>query len=151
LVESVCRCIPGDQAHHSSTFRRLHAYDFFNQLTNAQLRDRVDQHSPAHRERLYPPTETLSLFMAQTLSPDRTCQLAVNRYAVDRHANGLKPCSTHTGGYCKARQRLPLEMVRSLTRETGELVSSQLALAWPPSQVGRWHDRHVSRHPDEPG
>jgi hypothetical protein len=58
---------------------RLHAYDFFNLLTRPPLLDRVDQHSPAYRERLYPPTETLSLFMAQTLSPDHACQSTVNR------------------------------------------------------------------------
>ncbi|PKO90401.1 MAG: hypothetical protein CVU16_10330, partial [Betaproteobacteria bacterium HGW-Betaproteobacteria-10] len=100
------------------------------QLTSGPLLARVDQHLPAHRERLYPPTETLSLFMAQTLNPDRACQMAVNRYAVDRHANGLKPCSTHTGGYCKARQRLPLEMIRSLTRETGGMIASQAQANW---------------------
>jgi hypothetical protein len=93
--------------HHA---RHLHAYDFFNLLTGTTLLDQVDQHLPPHRERLYPPTDTLSLFMAQSLNPDGACQQVVNRHAVDRIANGLKPCSTHTGAYCKARQRLPLEM-----------------------------------------
>jgi len=58
---------------------------------------RVDQHLPLHRERLYSPTETLSLFMTQTLNPDSSCQQTVNQYAIDRMANGLKPCSTNTG------------------------------------------------------
>jgi len=39
--------------------------------------------------------------------------------------NGLKPRSIHPGGYCKARQHLPLEMIRSLVRETGEPIASQ--------------------------
>jgi hypothetical protein len=110
--------------------QRLQAYDYFNLLTRSPLLDRVDQHSPAYRERLYPPTETLSLFMTQTLNSDRACQSIVNRYAVDRHAHGLKPCSTHTGGYGKARQRLPLEMMRSLTRETGGLIARQAQTHW---------------------
>ena len=113
--------------HHA---RHLHAYDFFNLLTGDALLERVDRHLPPHRERLYPPTETLSLFMAQTLNPDRACQHTVNRYAVDRIANGLKPCSTHTGGYCRARQRLPLEMIRSLAQETGLQISSQAQANW---------------------
>jgi hypothetical protein len=113
--------------HHA---RQLHAYDFFNLLTGDSLLERVDQHLPPHRERLYPPIETLSLFMAQTLNPDRACQHTVNRYAVDRLANGLKPCSTHTGGYCRARQRLPLEMVRSLVRETGQQIARQAQANW---------------------
>jgi len=29
-----------------------------------------------------------------------------------------------TGGYCRARQRLPLEMVSALTRQTGQLLVS---------------------------
>jgi hypothetical protein len=99
-------------------------------LTGDALLERVDQYLPPHRERLYPPTETLSLFMAQTLNPDRACQHTVNRYAVDRIANGLKPCSTHTGGYCRARQRLPLEMIRSLAQETGAQISNLAQANW---------------------
>jgi hypothetical protein len=113
--------------HHA---RHLHAYDFFNLLTGATMLDRVEQHLPLHRERLYPPTDTLSLFMAQSLNPDGACQQVVNRHAVDRVANGLKPCSTHTGAYCKARQRLPLAMVRSLTRETGRQIAKQAQSNW---------------------
>lgn len=113
--------------HHA---RHLHAYDFFNLLTGDALLEQVDRHLPPHRERLYPPTETLSLFMAQTLNPDRACQHTVNRYAVDRIANGLKPCSTHTGGYCRARQRLPLEMIRSLAQETGLQISNLAQANW---------------------
>jgi hypothetical protein len=72
----------------------------------------------------------LSLFMAQTLNPDGACQRIVNQYAVDRVANGLRPCSTHTGAYCKARQRLPLEMVRSLARETGQQITQRAQANW---------------------
>ena len=56
--------------------------------------------------------------MAQSLKPDRVYQQVVKRHAVEPIANGLKPRSTHTGAYCKARQRLPLEMSRALVRET---------------------------------
>lgn len=110
--------------------QRLHAYDFFNLLTGDTLLEQVEQHLPPHRERLYPPTDTLSLFMAQTLNPDGACQRVVNQHAVDRVANGLRPCSTHTGAYCKARQRLPLDMVRSLTRETGQQITQRAQANW---------------------
>ena len=122
---------PSHQQHRVGRHARsLHAYDFFNLLTASTLFDRVDHHLPSHRERLYPPTDTLSLFMAQSLSPDGACQQVVNRHAVDRIANGLKPCSTHTGAYCKARQRLPLEMARSLTRETGQQIAKHAQANW---------------------
>ena len=55
----------------------------------------------------FPRTETLSMFLAQALSTDRSCQQAVNASAVKRLAGGLPHCSTHTGGYRRARQRLP--------------------------------------------
>ena len=55
------------------------------------------------------------MFMAQALKPDRSCQGIVNDAAVKRLLHGLPPCSTKTGGYCKARQRLPLETVSGIS------------------------------------
>lgn len=117
--------------------RAIHAYDFFNVLTNPELLDVVDQQLPAHRERLFPPTTTLSLFMAQTLNADASCQATIDRHVVERIANHLSPCSTATDAYCKARQRLPLTMVRSLLRHTGRWLTGQSATAW------RWQGRAV--------
>jgi len=87
------------------------AYSFFNLLTSPQLLDVVEAQLPNHRERLYPPTTTLSLFMAQALNSDASCQNTVDQHVVERVFNGLPVCSTVTGAYCKARQRLPVEMV----------------------------------------
>lgn len=121
------------QRHASS----VDAYAFFNLLTAPELFDCVESLLPAHRERVFPPTETLSMFMAQALSADRSCQRVVNDLAVKQLHSGLKPCSTHTGGYCRARQRLPVEMVSSLVRSTGNLISARSA------QAGRWMGRPV--------
>jgi hypothetical protein len=35
----------------------------------------------------------------------------VNDASVKRLIGGLPVCSTHTGGYCRARARLPLSML----------------------------------------
>jgi hypothetical protein len=51
------------------------------------------------------------MFITQALSADKSCQKIVNDMAINKCINGLKLSSTHTGGYCRARQRLPLEMV----------------------------------------
>jgi hypothetical protein len=48
-------------------------YAMFNLLTGPQLLDRVEALLPEHRERLFPPTETLSMFIAQVLSADGGC------------------------------------------------------------------------------
>jgi hypothetical protein len=70
------------------------------------------------------------MFLAQALSADRSCQWAVNDSAVKRLTGGLSPCSTHTGGYCRARQRLPQEMVCTLTRHSGRWLAEHLPPAW---------------------
>lgn len=118
-------------------YKRVKAYrqdtnsdDFFNLLTSDALLDKVEELLPAHRERLYPPTETLSMFLAQAMSADRSCQNSVNRAAVQRLGGGLTVGSTHTGGYCRARQRLPVEMVTRLTQYLGEQINEQLPSAW---------------------
>ena len=85
---------------------------------------------PEHRERLYPPTETLSMFLAQAMSADRSCQNAVNQAALQRLCSGLTVNSTHTGGYCRARQRLPLNMVSCLAQNLGEQIDDQCPNEW---------------------
>lgn len=103
---------------------------FFNALTSAQLLEATEALSPQHRERLYPPTVTLSMFMRQALDADGSCQKVVNGWAVQRAACGLKPCSTRTGAYCRARARLPLSMASGLARETGRQLHARARAQW---------------------
>jgi hypothetical protein len=79
------------------------SYAFFNLLTGPQLLDGIESLLPDHRERLFPPTETLSMFLAQVLSADGSCRQAVNDAAIKRFVGGLQSCSTNTSAYCQAR------------------------------------------------
>jgi len=106
------------------------AVEFFNILTSAQLLDTTEALLPEHRERLYPPTVALSMFMRQVLQADGSCQKAVNGWAAQRAADGLSPCSVRTGGYCRSRQRLPLEMLSTIAREKGRLLSEKALTQW---------------------
>lgn len=135
-----------NRTHHAATLQqkriRQHSvssdsFRFFNLLTSPELLDQVESLLPDHRERLFPPTETLSMFLAQALSEDRSCQRAVNDVAVKRLTGGLSVCSTHTGAYCRARQRLPIEMVSTLTRYTSRLATENIPELW------RWQGRSV--------
>lgn len=110
---------------------------FFNLLTGPELLDIVEEQLPVHRERHYPPTLTLSMFLSQAMSADGSCQRAVNEANASRVVCGLSPISVNTGGYCSARQRLPVEMVRKLVRETGNTLCTQLPQTW------QWCGRHV--------
>jgi len=121
--------------HHYAT--NSDAYAFFNLLTSPALLDQVEWLLPEHRERLFPPTETLSMFLAQAMSADRSCQQAVNESALKRMMGRLPRCSTHTGAYCRARQRLPSAMIRSLVQATGQQTSARTPSAW------HWRGRRV--------
>ena len=119
---------------HSATTDNL---DFFNLLTSPALFEQLEAVLPEHRERLFPPAETLSLFLTQVMNSDQSCQQIVNQTAIRRITMGLPVCSTHTGAYCRARQRLPSEMIQRLTRFLGNEMSAQTPDAW------RWRDRRV--------
>ena len=110
--------------------RTTQTVEFFNVLTSPELLQMTEALLPEHRERLYPPTVALSMFMRQVLEADGSCQKAVNGWAAQRAADGLTACSVRTGGYCRARQRLPLQMVSTLTRETGRLLSEKALTQW---------------------
>lgn len=119
---------------HRSTANSL---SFFNLLTSDSLFDKLESLLPEHRERLYPPTETLSMFLAQSMNSDRSCQNIVNQTAINKIAGGLSSASTSTGGYCRARKRLPVSLVTEITQEIGRLIDEHTPLQW------LWKQRRV--------
>jgi len=70
------------------------------------------------------------MFVSQSLNSDRSCQQIVNQAAVQRLLKGLPVCSTHTGGYCRARQRLPLDLVSGLAIHVGRQIDQQVPDRW---------------------
>jgi hypothetical protein len=121
----------------SRSAEQIGAVDFFNLLTGPELLEMTDALLPEHRERLYPPTLALSMFMGQVLSEDGSCQKAVDGWAAQRAAEGLSVQSVNTGAYCKARQRLPVEMVSTLSRYTAQQLTARAQDQW------RWRGRSV--------
>lgn len=106
------------------------AIDIFNALTHPELLDYLEAELPPHRERLFPPTETLSMFIAQVLSADGSCRNAVDQAATQRLINDLPLCSTATGGYCQARARLPLDFIADLTKTIAARIEAQVPQSW---------------------
>jgi hypothetical protein len=82
------------------------------------------------RERVYPPTVTLWMFLSQVLSSDHSCRNTVARLLAWRSSQGLPPCSADTTSYCEARQRLPLELIKRLVREVACELEEQSEQAW---------------------
>jgi hypothetical protein len=82
------------------------------------------------RDRLFTPLITLSVFLSQLFSDDHTCLPAVARLLAWRTARGLPPCSPDTGGYCKARQRLPETLLPRLVRDTADGLQDKAPQDW---------------------
>jgi hypothetical protein len=62
---------------------------------------------------------TIHTFLGQAMQADRSCQRAVAGVLADRSANGRDPCSADTGGYVKARQRIPEGVFRRIFQQSG--------------------------------
>jgi hypothetical protein len=77
------------------------------------------------------------MFVAQVLSQDRSCQNIVNQAIAKSLVSGMAPCSSYTGGYCKARQRLPVEMPQTLARFIGRSLEQEIPSSW------HWFNRRV--------
>lgn len=117
--------------------KKVDSLVFFNLLTSPQLLETLESLLPVFRERLYPPTVTLAMFLGQVLSADGSCQNAVNEAIVNRVLSGLSGASANTSAYCEARQRLPPEIARELARQTATSLNTHTPEGWT------WRGRHV--------
>lgn len=90
------------------------------------------------RDRIFPPVVTLSAFIAQVLSEDHSCAWAVAQVNAERVAQGKKPCSSDTGAYCQARQRLANDLILQLLRETGAKLHNDTLPDW------LWRGRRIT-------
>lgn len=106
-------------------------------VSPVRLQALVRQGSVSERQRLYPPLVTLGLFVEQTISRDQARQDAVGRALSQRTALGLKPNSLNTGPYCKARQRLSLNLIETLAREVAASAQTAAPSHW------RWRGREI--------
>jgi hypothetical protein len=125
------------QRRFAKRAQKVDANHFFNLLTDPRMLGMVEALLPEHRERQFPPTVTLAMFLGQIMSADGSCQNAVNEAIVARLLAGMNPGSVNTSGYCQARQRLPQEMVGTLARQSGTLLGEQTPHEW------LWQGRHV--------
>jgi hypothetical protein len=99
--------------------------------------DRLRVHFGTGPAEVWDPVLTLWTFLWQVLSPAKSCVAAVARALVWRIASGLAPCSAHTGAYCKARQKLPEQLLTDLTRLVADRLEADAPAAW------LWRGRHV--------
>jgi len=103
---------------------------FSDYLPTSLIHDAARRVGCFFRERIFTPAVTLWTFLSQVLDVDHSCRQAVARLLAYRTGRGLRPCSPDTGAYCKARGRLPEELLRELARQTGYELQAKAPPAW---------------------
>lgn len=86
---------------------------------------------------IWTPALTVWALLSQCFSDSKSCVAAVARAVVLRVSLGLPPCSEATGAYCKARAKLPIDLLHRLARQLGDRLEENAAASW------RWKDRRV--------
>lgn len=86
---------------------------------------------------LYSPVTVLWLFLSQVIHANPTLAVTVESFLAWRLGQGMSPCSTDTGAYARARQRLPEALLAWLTRHTGRAADQAALEPW------RWLGRTV--------
>lgn len=110
---------------------------FADVLSHESIRFAMETLEGGWRDRIYTPLTTLWVFLGQVLSPDHSCRDAVARLIVHRVSRGLEPCSSRTGAYCRARQRLPEKFCSNVAKAVGRKLEDQAEKSW------LWKNRHV--------
>ncbi len=88
-------------------------------------------------ESLYNPAAVVWLFLSQVIHANPTLAVVVENFLAWRLGQGLASCSVDTGGYARARLRLPEALLAWLTRRTGRSADQAAPGEW------RWLGRVV--------
>ncbi len=110
---------------------------FTSVLTESGIRQALETSGVVWKDRIYTPLVTLWVFLGQVISADHSCRAAVARLIAHRLSRGQKACSSRTGAYCQARQRLPEKFFSSVARWAGRTLDSKVQPQW------LWNGRRV--------
>jgi DDE family transposase len=118
-------------------FARNEGLPFAEMLTEASIRDVLNDYGVKYRNRLFNPITTIWGFLSQVLSEDHSCRDAVSRIIAHRAANGVSVCSPNTASYCNARSRLLRGVLSTLAKRTAQQLQASAAEEW------KWNGRNV--------
>lgn len=118
-------------------FARNEGLPFADILTEASIREVLDEYGVQFRDRVFNPVTTIWGFLSQVLSEDHSCRDSVSRIIAHRAANGNTVCSPNTASYCSARSRILTGVFSTLTRRTAEELQTSVAEKW------KWNGRSV--------
>lgn len=90
-----------------------------------------------YRDRVFPPDMTIFVFLSQVMGQDQSCSSAVTQIIAHLARCGKEIPSMNTAAYCKARSRLPENILSELAKETAESLENEVD-----SQL-LWRGRHI--------
>ena len=79
---------------------------------------------------IFTPLVTLKAFLLQILNENSSCKEAVSNVLTERISNDYDANSMNTGAYCKARQRLPLPVLKEMLASSGKALHQQASNDW---------------------
>ena len=91
----------------------------------------------ATRIAAFPPLVMVWCMLRQALYPDPSCRATLSWLQAARAGEGLPLLSHDTSGYCKARRRLPKELIPRLAKKVADTLTAQAEA----KQL--WHGRRV--------
>ena len=81
-------------------------------------------------ETIFTPLVTLKAFLLQVLSETGCCKEAVSQILTERVSNGYEANSMNTGPYCKARNRLPLILLKEAVTSSAQALNQPASVSW---------------------
>lgn len=131
-------CPPASQVESFlRQFAQAPGLPFGEVLDERLVQQAIERSGVAYRDSIFTPAVTLALFVGQAVDPDPSLRQAVARLLAQRQLQGLPACSSDTGAYAKARQRLPEPVLADLARSVGRDVLEAAPPQW------RWRGREV--------
>jgi len=118
-------------------FAQVQGLPFSDILSKDDLLKIIQEEAGRFRNRIYSPVVTLTTFLSQVLSSDHSCQEAVSKVIANRIVLGEDVCSSATGPYCKARQRLSRKFLTRLLIHSGKNLHDETIQLW------NWKGRSV--------
>jgi putative transposase len=82
------------------------------------------------RVRIFSPAVTLGLFVSQVVSREDSASTVVADFNRERKEQGLPPVSGDASAYCKARARLPVELVDHLSDCVNQIAHDKTPQQW---------------------
>ncbi len=106
---------------------QLRLHDVFKDEDVHRLCDKLNIE---FRDRCFTPATTLGLFVSQVLSRGDACSTVVAKLNRERKLKGLPPVCEDASAYCKARAKLPVKLIDTLSRRVMRIARNNTPEPW---------------------